>query len=169
MRFPIAWLANLPACIRLQVMPTIALCSERAASLERLLKPLNRQVGRAFGGLHSDVVNPDTGKRVFKGVHPVNTLKLLNACRWLVSTEGYERKEACPTLKHCRSSYWNAGAGSALWLDCSSLYRGWGLEASFLSGLALRPRRPPLRSQHQIRATICMYAAAIMMPQGSRL
>lgn len=42
-------------------MPTNALCNQRVADLQQLLKPLNREVGRAFGGLHSDVLNADTG------------------------------------------------------------------------------------------------------------
>jgi hypothetical protein len=43
-------------------MPTNALCTQRVAELERLMKPLNKEVGRAYAGLHADVLNPDTGK-----------------------------------------------------------------------------------------------------------
>lgn len=42
-------------------MPTNALCSQRVAMLNNLLKPLNKEVGRAYAGLHSDFLNADTG------------------------------------------------------------------------------------------------------------
>lgn len=43
-------------------MPTVALCNQRVATLEQLLKPLNREVGRAYGGLHGEVLGADTGE-----------------------------------------------------------------------------------------------------------
>jgi hypothetical protein len=43
-------------------MPTNALCNQRVAALEQLLKPLNKEVGRAFAGMHSDVLNADVGE-----------------------------------------------------------------------------------------------------------
>lgn len=49
-------------CLYAQVMPTNALCNQRGAALEQLLKPLNKEVGRAFAGLHSDVLNADVGE-----------------------------------------------------------------------------------------------------------
>jgi len=51
-----------PSCALLQVMPTVALCTQRVATLEQLLKPFNREVGRAYGGLHGEVLSTDTGE-----------------------------------------------------------------------------------------------------------